>query len=64
MLKPPAYSRVSVTLRFDPEDISSVRREATRRMMAGDADRLDLSRVVRELIRAAPWHQPTEERES
>ena len=61
MLKPPAYSRVTVTLRFDREDIDSIRREAARRMMSGDADRLDLSKVVRDAIRAAPWHRTTEE---
>lgn len=64
MLKPSSYSRITVTLRFDPEDIQSVRREAARRMMAGVSDRLDLSKVVRDAIRSAPWHRVGEEPES
>jgi len=63
-LRPRAYSRMTVTLRLDPEDVDAVRREAVRRMMSGAAERLDLSRVVRELIRAAPWHGGTEGSES
>jgi hypothetical protein len=64
VLKPRAYSRVTVTLRFDLTDIDSVRHEAARRMIAGEADRLDLSQVVRDAIRAAPWNHVGEEKAS
>jgi len=60
----PHAQRRTVTLRFDPQDIDAVRREAVRRMLSGAADRLDLSRVVREAIRAAPWHRSGEESNS
>ncbi len=44
-----------VLLRLDPEDRHALRREAVRRVEAGETRRIDVSQVAREVLRG--WRE-------
>ncbi len=46
---------MTAAIRLDRDDMEALRREARRRAEAGEADRVNLSALVREALRAAPW---------
>jgi hypothetical protein len=54
----PKDTNVTVSVRLAPTDVAALRAEAARKVQAGE--RFDLSRLVREQLRAAPWYPHSE----
>lgn len=57
----PQDTHVTVSVRLAPSDVAALRAQAARKAQCGQ--RFDLSGLVREAVRAAPWYPPHEREE-